>query len=91
MGQGLLRVFPQAWSILQAAQLLISCVEEGHEEFRTNLKRQPEPIKETSRELFLLLMYGVSERKGREGRERGGSGGRRNRWSDCDGIDLLWM
>ena len=71
MGQGLLRVFPQAWSILQAAQLLISCVEEGHEEFRTNLKRQPEPIKETSRELFLLFMYGVREREGKEGEGEG--------------------
>lgn len=70
MGQGLLRVFPQTWSILQAAQLLISCVEEGHDEFRTNLKRQPEPIKETSRELFLLLMCRVCEMKGGEGRDR---------------------
>ena len=75
MEKGLLRVIPPNVVHLQSAQLLISCVEEGHEEFRTNLKRQPEPIKETSRELFLLLLH-VESVGGVEG---GGEG----RWSNC--------
>ena len=82
--EGAAEGIPQVWSVLQAAQLLISCVEEGHEEFRTNLKRQPEPIKETSRELFLLLVYVGWEREGRGGE---GTGGERRERVGGEGRD----
>ena len=38
------------FSSVKVLQVLVVLIEEGHEEFKTNLQRQPDALKETSSE-----------------------------------------